>query len=116
MDTSNPLVLSEQIPDLTTTYTDVPGRHIHDRAYVPVQFCHVTLTEPHNIPVRFSSGVEVAASLCASNRESSQGVLENLLERQELDDPEVDRPVERSPPLWPIAAEPRKPLLTCTSP
>ena len=43
---------------------------------------------------RASAGVEVGAALAAADRHAGQGVLEDLLEAEELDDAEVDRGVE----------------------
>ena len=44
-------------------------------------------------------GVEVGAALAAADRHAGQGVLEDLLEAEELDDAEVDRRVEPQPAL-----------------
>lgn len=59
-----------------------------------VQFCHEALGEAHNLLIRFILGIEVAAALAAAHGQAGQRVFENLLEAQELDNPEVDRRME----------------------
>src|SRR5690606_243010 len=50
--------------------------------------------EAHDLAIRPAMRVEVGTSLAAADRQPGQGVLEDLLEAEELDDPEVDRRVE----------------------
>jgi hypothetical protein len=52
------------------------------------------LAEAHDLVVGAALGVEVRAALAAADRHAGQGVLEDLLEAEELDDPEVDARVE----------------------
>ena len=58
------------------------------------QFGHEGLAEAHHLAVRLAFGVEVRAALRAAHREGRQGVLEDLLEAQELQDRGVHRGVE----------------------
>ncbi len=66
---------------------------------VPVQFGHEGLAEPHDLGVRPAVRVEVAAALAAADPEAGQGVLEDLLEAEELHHTDVHRRVEAQAPL-----------------
>ncbi len=88
------LVLAEHVADLAAADADVAGRHVGVLAEVPVQFGHEALAEAHDLVVRLPLGVEVGAALAAADRQAGQGVLEDLLEAEELDDAEVDGRVE----------------------
>lgn len=59
-----------------------------------VQLRHERLTEAHHLVVRAAPRVEVAAALAATDTEAGQGVLEHLLETEELHDAQVHRRVE----------------------
>ena len=52
------------------------------------------LAEPHDLAVGLALRVEVGAALAAAHRERGQRVLEDLLEREELQQTEIDRRVE----------------------
>ena len=90
----DPLVLAEQVADLALAHADVAGRDVGVLAEVAVELGHERLAEPHDLGVRAALRVEVRAALGAADRHAGQGVLEDLLEAEELDDPEVDRWVE----------------------
>ena len=66
---------------------------------VAVQFGHEALAESHDLIVGLAFGVEVGSAFSAADRHAGQGVLEDLLEAQELDDAEVDGGVETKAPL-----------------
>jgi hypothetical protein len=87
-------VLAEQVADLPAADADVTGRDVGVLADVPVQFRHERLAEPHDLRVAAPVRVEVAAALAAADAEAGQGVLEDLLEAQELDDAQVHGRVE----------------------
>lgn len=63
-------------------------------ADVPVQLGHEGLAEAHDLGVRPAVRVEVAAALAAADAQAGQGVLEDLLEAQELHHADVHRRVE----------------------
>ena len=94
-----PLVLAEQEADLAAAHADVAGRHVGVRADVAEQLGHEALAEAHHFVVGLALGVEVRAALAAAHRQRGQGVLEDLLEGQELQHAEVDRRVEAQPAL-----------------
>ena len=50
---------------------------------------HEALAETHNLSVGLALGVEVGTALAAAHGESGQGVLEDLLKAEELDDTNV---------------------------
>ena len=89
-----PLVLAEQEADLAAADADVAGRHVGVRADVAVQLRHEALAETHHLVVAFALRIEVGAALAAAHRQGGEGVLEHLLEGQELKDAEIDRRVE----------------------
>ncbi len=95
----DPLVLAEQVADLPAADADVPGRDVGVLAEVAVQLGHEGLAEAHDLGVRAALGVEVRAALAAADAEAGQRVLEDLLEAEELHDPEVHRGVEPQPAL-----------------
>ena len=90
----DPLVLAEHVADLAAAHADVAGRDVGVLADVAVQLGHEALAEAHDLVVRLALGVEVGAALAAADGQAGQGVLEDLLEAEELDDAEVDRGVE----------------------
>ena len=52
---------------------------------------HKALAEGHYLSVRFALRIEVRAALAAADRKSGQGILEDLLKAQELDNTKVNR-------------------------
>lgn len=87
-------VLAEEIADFAAADADVAGRDVGVVADVPVKLCHEGLAEAHDFGVRTTSWVEVAAALAAADTQSGEGVLEDLLEAEELHDAQVHRWVE----------------------
>ena len=59
-----------------------------------VELRHEALAERHDLAVALALRVEVGAALAAADRQAGQGVLEDLLEAEELDDAEVDGRVQ----------------------
>ena len=51
-----------------------------------VELCHESLAESHNFCIALAVGIEVGTTLAASDGKSGEGVLEDLLESEELDD------------------------------
>ena len=84
-------VLAEEVADLARADADVAGGDVGVLAEVPVELVHERLAEPHDLGIRTAVRVEVAATLRAADALAGQGVLEDLLEPEELDDREVHR-------------------------
>src|SRR5680860_1333571 len=76
-----------------------PGLYVGVLPDVAVQRGHEALAEPHDLVVGAALGIEVGPSLATADGHRGQGVLEDLLETQELDDPEVDGGMEPQPAL-----------------
>ena len=93
------LVLAEQEADLAAAHADVAGRNVGVRADVALQFGHEALAEPHHLVVALALGIEVRSALAAAHGQRGQRVLEDLLERQELQDAQVDAGMEAQPAL-----------------
>jgi hypothetical protein len=66
---------------------------------VPEQFRHEALTETHHLGVRFPLRIEIRTALSPAHRQGGEAVLVDLFERQEFEDPEVDRGMETQPAL-----------------
>ena len=91
---ANALVLPEKIANLAPADTNVTGRNVDVRTNVAVEFGHEALAEFHNFVVGLALRVEVGTALAAANRQTRQRIFENLLEREELQNAEVDTGVE----------------------
>src|SRR5699024_5620650 len=63
-------------------------------ADVAVQLGHERLAKTHHFGIGLAVRIEIGAALGAADGQPGQGVLEDLLEAQELDDAGVDRGVE----------------------
>ena len=59
-----------------------------------VKLTHEALAESHYFVIRLALRVEVRTTLSAAHRETCEGVLENLLEAEELKDADVNRRVK----------------------
>ena len=78
------LVHTVEITDLTAADTDVTGRDVLIRADALPQLGHEGLAETHDLVVALADRVEVGTTLGTTHREGRQGVLEGLLETEEL--------------------------------
>ncbi len=87
-------VLPEQVADLAASDADVAGGHVGVLAEVTVELIHERLAEPHHLSIRPAVRIEVRTALAAADALSGEGVLEDLLEAEELDDRQVHRRVE----------------------
>ncbi|MCY1292070.1 hypothetical protein D9M70_412830 [compost metagenome] len=87
-------VLAEEEADFAGADADVTGRHVQVGADVAVQLAHEGLAEAHDFGVALALGVEVRTTLAAAHGQRGQGVLEDLLEGQELQHAQVHRRVE----------------------
>ena len=75
-----------QVADLTAAHAHVAGGNVDVGPDVAVQGGHEALAEPHDLGVGLAGGIKVGAALAAADGQAGQGVLEDLLEAQELDD------------------------------
>ena len=92
-------VLAEQVADLAAADTDVAGGHVAVLADVAPQLRHEGLAKAHDLAVGAALRVEVGAALAAADRQAGQGVFEDLLEAEELNDAQVHARVEAQPAL-----------------
>ena len=79
------LVHSIEEADFAAAYAHVACRDILIGAYALPQLEHKGLAEAHYLGVALAHGVKVAAALGAAHREGGEGVLEGLLEAEELE-------------------------------
>src|SRR5690606_39145657 len=93
------LVLAEQIADFAFTDAYVARRHVGEFPEMAMQLRHEALAEVHHLIVAAALGIEIRAALGAADRHAGDGVLEDLLGPEELDDAQVHRRVEAQPPL-----------------
>ena len=85
------LVLSEEITNLTATYTDITSGYVLIGTDHAIEFVHECLAETHHLSVALATGREVRSTLGTTHRQGCQRVLESLLESKELQDTEVYR-------------------------
>ena len=88
------LVLAEHETDLTTSDTNVTSGNVSVLTNVLAELSHERDTEATDLVVRLALGVEVGTTLTTTHVEAGQGILEDLLETQELQDGQVDGGVE----------------------
>ena len=93
------LVLAEHEADLASADADVPGRDVGVLADMAIEFGHEALAEAHDLVIRLAFGIEIGAPFAAADRQTGQGVFEDLLKAKELDDAEVDRGMKTQPAL-----------------
>ncbi len=93
------LVHAEEESDFTAAHADVAGGDVGVGPDVPEELGHEALAEAHDFVVALPLRVEVGAALAAAHGEGGEGVLEHLLEGQELEDAQVHRRVEAEPAL-----------------
>jgi hypothetical protein len=98
------------VSDLEATDTDITGGHISVGTNVSAQLTHERNAEAANLGVRLSLGVEVGTTLTTTHHEAGNGILEDLLEAQELEDRKVDGRVQAETAL--VGAEGRVELNT----
>ena len=79
MKTTNPLILSEKITDLTSAYANISGWYIGISADIFAKFCHKALAECHYFSVRFAFRIKVGTAFSAADRKTSERIFENLL-------------------------------------
>src|SRR5262249_5466477 len=84
------LVLAEQESDLAAADADVAGRHVRVGTDVPAQLRHEALTKMHDLVVAPTLRIEIRSALAAAHRQRRQRVLQDLLEREEFENAQVD--------------------------
>ena len=75
-----------EVANLAATNTDITCGHVGLGTNVTPQLGHKGLAETHNLCIGFTLGVEVRTTLCTTHRECGEGILEALLEAEELQD------------------------------
>ncbi len=93
------LVLSEEIADLALAHPDVSGGHVGELSDVGVELGHERLAEPADLRFAPPLRVEVRTPLGPAHRQGGQGVLQGLLEGQELEEARAHRRMESQPAL-----------------
>lgn len=88
------LVLAEHEANLATGDTNVTGGDVGVGANVLAQLGHEGDAEAADLVVGLALGVEVGTTLTTTHVQAGQGILEDLLEAEELEDGQVDRGVE----------------------
>jgi len=88
------LVGTEEITDLASTNTDITSWDISEGTNVAGEFSHEGIAEATDLVVGLALRIEVGTTLSSTHRETSQGILEDLLETQELEDGKVDGRME----------------------
>lgn len=88
------LVGTKHETNLTTTGTNVTGWDIGVGTDVARELEHECVTEATDLRVGLALGVKVRTTLTTTHGEASEGVLEDLLESEELENREVDGWVE----------------------
>lgn len=84
------LVLSTHVSEFSSTDSNVARRHVTGWAEVSVQLGHERLTEATDLAVALSLGIKVRSTLAATHGKTRQGVLEDLLKAQELENVFID--------------------------
>ena len=69
---------------LTTADTYITGRDILVGTDATPELEHEGLAETHDLRVGFADGVKVRTTLCTAHRKGRKGILERLLETEEL--------------------------------
>ena len=82
------LVLAEEIADFTAAYADVTSGNVGIGADMTGKLGHEALAETHDFAVGLAARIEVGAALAAAHGKRGEGVLEGLLETEELENGE----------------------------
>ena len=86
-------ILAEQVADLAAANAHITGGNIDVRPDVAVQSRHIALAETHNLGIGLAGRVKVGTALAAADGKASQGVLEDLLKAEELDDAGINKTI-----------------------
>lgn len=88
------LVLAEHEADLTASDTNVTSGNVSVLTNVLAELGHEGDTETADLVVRLALGVEVGTTLTTTHVQAGEGILEDLLKTEELQDGQVDGGVE----------------------
>src|SRR5690606_32847992 len=88
------LVLAEHEADLTLPHADIACGYVRVLAQMTVEFRHEGLAEAHDLHLGAALRIEVGPAFGSADGQPRQGILECLLEAEELDDAEIDAGVE----------------------
>jgi len=88
------LVGTEEVTDLASSNTDITSWDISEGTNVAREFSHEGVAEATDLVVGLALRIEVGTTLSSTHGETSQGILENLFETQELEDGKVDGRME----------------------
>lgn len=88
------LVGTEEETNLSATNTDITSGDISISTNVSVELAHEGVAESSDLGVRLALGVKVGTTLTTTDVETSEGVLEDLLVSEELENGEVHGRVE----------------------
>ena len=88
------LVLAEHETNLAAGHTDITGGNIGVGTDVLAQLGHEGDTEAADLVIGLALGVEVGSTLTTAHVQAGEGILEDLLETEELEDGKVHRGVE----------------------
>ena len=91
------LVHTVQVADLAPAHTDITRGDVTIRADMAVEFAHEGVAEAHHFAVALAFGVKIGTAFTAAHRQGGQRILEDLLEAEEFDDPQIHRGVEAQP-------------------
>ena len=83
-------ILAIQETDLASADTHITCRNIDVRSDVAIQSCHKGLAETHDLSITLACRIKVGTALAAADRKACQGILEDLLKAEELDDSRID--------------------------
>lgn len=97
-------------PSILAREANVTGRHISVRPNMPGQSPTKCRRESTNLSRALALGVKVRSTLAAAHLQASEGVLEDLLTAQELQDRQIDGRMEAQTTL--VGAEGRVELHT----
>ena len=84
------LVLAKHVADLSCAGANVTSWHVGVWTNVAGKLSHKGLAKRHNLAVRLALWIKVGAALATAHGECSQGVLEDLLKAEELQDRQVN--------------------------
>lgn len=88
------LVLAEHEADLAASHANIASGNIGVSTNVLAELGHEADTEAADLVIGLALGVEVGSTLATTHVEAGKGILENLLETEELEDGQVHRGVE----------------------
>ena len=102
---SQAAVLTKEEADLAAADANITSWNIAVFSDVAVQLRHKRLAEAHDFHLGPALGIKVRTALATANGQAGQGIFEDLLKTEELNDAQVDRRMETQSAL--VGAERR---------